>query len=369
MKKLGFGLMRLPLSESGDSKDIDREAAKEMIDAYMAAGFNYFDTAYVYHRGSSEKMFGELVADRYERSSYVLTDKMPVWLIKEPADYDKIFEKQLARTHAGYFDYYFLHALGNQSMEDVEKFDGFGYLQKKKAEGLIRHAGFSFHGDAATLEKLLIAHPETELVQLQINYVDWESQSVESRKCYELCVKYGKTVSVMEPVKGGSLARVPEKVEELFRAEEPEKSPASWALRFAGSLENVLVVLSGMSSMEQLQENMEIFDHFSPLTEKEQDVIRKATEIFNGMAVIPCTACHYCTDGCPMNIAIPEYFSNYNTMKLYGYEPSMQNMYDSTSKLRGKASECVACGQCEEHCPQHLSIIENLKAVAEVFER
>lgn len=369
MKKLGFGMMRLPLMEGGTWKDIDREKTREMIDAYLAAGFTYFDTAYIYHGGSSEKVFGDLIADRYPRESYTITDKMPVWLIKEQSDYDKIFEKQLQRTRAGYFDYYFLHAIGSQSIPDLDRFDGFGYLQKKKKEGLIKHAGFSFHGNAETLERLLREHPETELVQLQLNYADWDSASVEARKCYELCEKYGKAVSVMEPVKGGSLAKVPVEIEKIFKNANPEASTVSWALRFAGSPKNVMVVLSGMSNPEQLKENMAIFDDFKPLSEAEQATVKEAADAYEKMIAIPCTACHYCTDGCPMHIAIPEYFSNYNTMKLYGYEPSMQNMYDSLAKDYGKASECIGCGQCEEHCPQHLAIIENLKKVAETFEK
>lgn len=369
MKKLGFGLMRLPLGPSGDDKDIDLEKMKEMADAYIKAGFSYFDTAYIYHRGASEKAFGTVIADRYPRESYVLTTKMPVWLCKTKEDYETIFAKQLDRTHAGYFDYYFLHAIGNPSMPEIDRLDGFGFLKKKKAEGLIRHIGFSFHGDAASLESILSAHPETELVQLQLNYADWESTTVEAHKCYDICRRHDVPVSVMEPVKGGALCSLPEEATKLMDSVTPGRTPASWALRFAGSLEGVLVVLSGMGTMEMLTENMELFDHFEPLNEKEQDVLKKTVEIYNESFAIKCTSCHYCTDGCPAKIAIPEYFNLYNSSVRYGYEPSMSNMYDGYARVGGKASDCIGCGQCESHCPQQLPIIENLKKVREMFEK
>lgn len=369
MKKLGFGMMRLPLLTGGTDKDIDKEAAKAMIDAFLAAGFTYFDTAYPYHRGASEKVFGELVADRYDRSAYTVTDKLPVWLLNEPADCEKIFEKQMERTHAQYFDWYLLHALGSQSFAILEKADAFNFMKKLKAEGKIKHIGFSFHGDAATLERLLMEHPEMEMVQLQINYADWDSETVQARKCYDLCVKYGKPVVVMEPVKGGALAKVPEKIGAILKEAAPGATPASLALRFAGTPENVMMVLSGMSNMAQLKENMAIFDDFKPLSEKEAAAVGEAAEAFNDMVEIKCTACRYCTEGCPMNIAIPEHFANYNAAKLYGYVPSMSNYFTSLCDKSGVPSACIGCGQCEAVCPQHLSIIENLAKVDEYFSQ
>ena len=369
MKKLGFGMMRLPLLPGGTDKDIDKEAAKAMIDAFLAAGFTYFDTAYPYHRGASEKVFGELVADRYDRSAYTVTDKLPVWLLNEPADCEKIFEKQMERTHAQYFDWYLLHALGSQSFAILEKADAFSFMKKMKAEGKIKHIGFSFHGDAATLERLLMEHPEMEMVQLQINYADWDSETVQARKCYDLCVKYGKPVVVMEPVKGGALAKVPEKIGAILKEAAPGATPASLALRFAGTPENVMMVLSGMSNMAQLKENMAVFDDFKPLSEKEAAAVGEAAEAFNDMVEIKCTACRYCTEGCPMNIAIPEHFANYNAAKLYGYVPSMSNYFTSLCDKSGAPSACIGCGQCEAVCPQHLSIIENLAKVDEYFSQ
>ena len=364
MKKLGFGLMRLPLLPGGDQKNIDKEKTKALIDAFMARGFNYFDTAYPYHRGSSEKVFGELVADRYPRESYIVTSKMPSWLIQKREDYDLIFEKQLSRTHVGYFDWYLLHALGNEFTDIIESTDGFGYVRGLKEKGLIRHMGFSFHGDSEALRKLLDAHPDVELVQLQINYADWESPSVEARKCYELCTERGIPVSVMEPLKGGALVRLPEKALSLLSGE----TPADFAFRFTMK-ENVMVVLSGMGTMEELEKNMDLFENPKPFTPEEEEKAKKITAILEETAAIRCTACRYCTDGCPQKIAIPEYFSLYNAMKVYGYEPSMNNMYDSLKVVHGAPGDCIGCGQCEEHCPQKVEIMKNLQVVRETFEK
>lgn len=368
MKKLGFGLMRLPLNDPDDVKNINKEEARRMVDAFLAAGYTYFDTAYPYHRGASEKLFGELVADRYPRESYFLTSKMPVWLINAPEDYDFIFNKQLDRTHAGYFDNYFLHAMGKSRMESVAETGGFEWIKRKKEEGLIKHIGFSYHDKAEILDQFLTEHPEFEVVQLQLNYADWDSETVEAHKCYGVCVKHGKPVVVMEPVKGGSLARVPESVLSLMKEENPEASAASWAFRFAASLPDVCMILSGMSNMEQLEENIALFDDIEPLNEKEQAVIKKSVKILNDSVAVKCTSCRYCTEGCPQNIAIPDYFSLYNSMKLYGYVPSMSTMFTNLIAEHGKPSDCIECGQCEAACPQHLSIIENLVKVKEAFE-
>ena len=364
MKKLGFGLMRLPLIPGGTERDIDKEQTARMIDAFMARGFSYFDTAYIYHRGASEKIFGELVADKYNRESYVLTTKMPSWLIKSKEDYDFIFAKQLDRTHAGYFDWYFLHALGNEFTEVIENTDGFGYLRKKKDEGLIKHMGFSFHGDYDALAKLLDNHPDTELVQLQLNYADWESRSVMAHKCYDLCTERGIKVSVMEPLKGGSLVKLPEKALALLNGE----APSDFAFRFALK-DNVMVVLSGMGNIDELNKNMDLFDDPAPFTEKDAETAGKINAVLNETAAIKCTACHYCTDGCPAGIPIPEYFSIYNSMKVYGYQPSMNNMYDSLKAVHGSPADCIGCRQCEAACPQKLEIVKYLETVRKQFEK
>ena len=370
MKKLGFGMMRLPQIDPQDPKSIDFEQLNPMVDLFFERGFTYFDTAYGYHQGESEVAFRKAVAERYPRDRYTITDKMPVWLAKNEADYDRIFATQLERTGVDYFDYYWLHALNRSLLASVDECKGWDFIVRKKAEGKVRHIGFSFHDEAPVLEGILKAHPEIEFVQLQINYIDWDSPSVQARECYDLCVKYGKKVIVMEPVKGGSLARVPESVETLFRQHSPEASPASWAIRFVATLPEVMMVLSGMSEISQVEDNTSYMQEFKPLDEEEQGIVARAAGIINDSIAIPCTACHYCTDGCPMNIAIPEYFALYNSLRQFGKSAAFNSKYyyDRYASHRGKASDCIECGQCEEHCPQHIGIIESLKLVAKEYE-
>ena len=369
MKKLGFGLMRLPLVNPDDQTSIDIEKFKAMADRFIERGFTYFDTAYPYHGGTSETALREAVVKRYPREAFTVTSKMPVWAIKEPADLERVFNEQLEKCGVEYFDYYWLHALNRERVEVMERMDGWGFIARKKAEGRIRHIGFSFHDDSALLAEILERHPEVEYVQLQINYLDWDSPAIESKTCYELCEKHGKPVIVMEPVKGGSLARVPEAVERLFKEYNPDASPASWAIRYCASLPNVMMVLSGMSNMEQMEDNTSYMQDFQPLNDEEQAIIAKAMGIISDAIAIPCTACHYCTDGCPQQIAIPGYFSLYNTVQQFPELKSNSKLYyDLVAKSHGKASECVECGQCEAQCPQHIDIIDSLKLVATAFE-
>lgn len=367
MKKLGFGLMRLPQLDPDDWTKVDWETTKQMVDRYMEAGFTYFDTAYVYHGDQSEKVFGELVAERYPRDSFTITTKMPVFMIKSAEEYHKIFAEQLERCHVEYFDYYFLHAIGKNTYGDIQAMKGFEFMQKKKAEGKIRHIGFSYHDDAATLDEILTDHPETELVQLQLNYIDWEDESVQSRKCYEVCVKHGVKVSVMEPLKGGSLVRLPEAAEKILKEANPSASLASWGIRYAASLENVVIVLSGMSNLEQLEDNISYMKNFQPLTEEERTTIQQTVEIIHDSIAIPCTACRYCIEGCPKHIAIPEYFALYNNQKQFGLLAGLATTYANLTEKHGKPEDCIGCKKCEAHCPQHLPITENLKLVAEAF--
>ncbi len=372
MKKLGFGLMRLPLKNPSDQTSIDLEEFKRMVDIFIKRGFNYFDTAYPYHGGQSEIAFREVVSKRYPRELFTVTDKMPCWNVSKESDLERIFNEQLEKCGVDYFDYYWLHALNHDYVKTMDRVDGWGFIVRKKAEGKIRHIGFSFHDDSKLLEQLLINHPEVEYVQLQINYLDWDSPSIEARTCYELCVKYGKPVIVMEPVKGGSLAKVPEQVEQLFQEFNPSASPASWAVRYAASLSNVYMVLSGMSTIEQLEDNTKYMQDFQPLTSEEQTCVTQAAEIIQNKIAIPCTSCHYCTDGCPMGICIPEYFNIYNTLHQFGREKQWNNTsvyYKVQTMTHGRASECIECGQCEAHCPQHIQIINNLKLVAKTFEK
>ena len=367
MPKLGFGLMRLPEKDG----ELDLEQLCKMVDAYMTSGMNYFDTAYMYCGGKSESIIKKALVERYPRDSFTLTTKLPQWMMEEGIDgRDRIFNEQLARTGAGYFDYYLLHDIGQDHYKIYNDLDCFNWIMDKKEKGLVKHVGFSFHDNAQLLDKVLTEHPEMEFVQLQINYLDWNSEGIQSRKCYEVAKKHNKPVIVMEPVKGGTLAKVPDNVEKMFKDYNSEASIPSWAIRFAASHKNVKMVLSGMSNMEQLMDNMSYMKDFKPLNNEEQDIIMKAVDAINSNIAIPCTGCSYCTEGCPMKIAIPKYFSLYNAdlqeVKEKGWTPQGE-YYDRLTHIFGKASDCVACGQCEKACPQHLSIIEDLKKVAEYF--
>lgn len=373
MKKLGFGLMRLPLLEPSKATSVDMEQLKVMVDKFIEKGFTYFDTAWMYVGFASENAAKEALVERYPRDCFTLTTKLHSGFIDSFEDRDKVFNEQLRKTGAGFFDYYLLHDIEKGSLPKFEKYDCFNWLLDKKEKGLVKHVGFSFHDTAEFLDEVLEKHPEMEFVQLQINYLDWESEWIQSRKNYEVCVKHGKKVIVMEPVKGGSLARVPQEAEELFRQAEPNLSIPSWGIRFAASLPNVMMVLSGMSSTEQMEDNLSFMENFVPLSEEERQLCFKVADIINSQIAVPCTGCSYCTEGCPKHIAIPQYFSIYNEimredMEKKGFTISFSN-YEALTKTFGKASECIACGQCEGICPQHLKITDHLKSVAEKLER
>ena len=372
MKKLGFGLMRLPLTDPEDPKSIDEKQLWEMADRFLAEGFTYFDTAYPYHQGSSELAVKKMLAERYPREAYVLADKLPLYCTNSLEDYERVFAEQLEKTGAGYFDYYLLHAMDQERYEKHEALGAFAFVQRLKQEGKIRNAGFSFHDTAEVLDRILSEHPEVDFVQLQINYLDWDSQEVQSRKCYETAVKHGKKVIVMEPVKGGYLASLPEKAAALLQEAAPEQSLAAWAVRFAASLPNVMMVLSGMSDLQQMADNTSYMKEFKPLSEKEQKLLWEAARITDESIAIPCTACRYCVDGCPEHIAIPDLFALYNKQYRFGAFPSHKSSYKSlTDKEKGHGSpeDCIGCRQCEGQCPQHIGIVDWLKKVGAEFTK
>ena len=369
-KKLGFGLMRLPLTDANDKGSIDIEALKEMVDTFMEQGFTYFDTAWMYCAFKSENAVKEALTDRYPRDRYTLTTKLHASYLKTKEDRDRIFEEQRQKTGVDYFDYYLIHAIDQELYSIYNEMDCYNWLIEKKKQGFVKHIGFSYHDSAEFLDQVLTEHPEMEFVQLQMNYLDWESAEVQSRKCYEVASKHGKPVIVMEPVKGGTLADVPAEVRESFAAYHPDLSVPSWAIRFVASLDNVAMVLSGMSNMEQLTDNISYMKEFVPMNAEETELVHKAAEMIKDSIAIPCTGCSYCTEGCPMQIAIPDLFRVYNKSKRGEITDVEANEeYRQLTESGGKARECLACGQCQVACPQHLEIINYLKDVAKCMEK
>lgn len=365
----GFGQMRLPVID-GDTEKIDIPQVCRMVDAYMDRGFTYFDTAYPYHQGQSERAVKKALVDRYDRESFLLADKLPAWSLKKQEDVQAIFDEQLERTGAGYFDFYLLHSIEKKWYPVYNQYGCWDWAQRMKAEGKIRHFGFSYHDDAELLDQILTEHPEVEFVQLQLNYLDWENPVVQARRNYEVCRKHGVAVNVMEPVKGGTLANLPPEAQQLLDDSDSESNAAGLALRFARDLDGMMVILSGMSSDEQMKENLDEMADFKPLSDSERRTIDEITRVMLSKPTIGCTACRYCVDDCPKKIIIPELFRAANGAAMYGLGSREKSYYKAAlTDGHGAAKDCIKCGRCETACPQHLPIRELLEKVSETFDQ
>ncbi len=367
-KKLGFGLMRLPLTNPQDMNSIDMDELCRMVDVFLERGFTYFDTAYAY--GDSEIAMREALVKRYPRDRFTVATKMPTFMLRNEAQMEQIFNEELERCGVTYFDYYLMHDLSRNSYPTAQRVNGFDFIRRKKSEGKIRNIGFSFHDHAELLDEILTKNPDVDFVQLQINYLDWESVTIQSRRCYETAVKHGKKVIVMEPVKGGTLANMAEDIAAPLKTYHQDLSIPSWAIRFAASLENVEVVLSGMSNMEQMLDNTSYMTRFEPLTEEEYALVFQVADKIRESVAIACTACHYCTPRCPKKIAIPEYFALFNGEQIdinKGHGAHM-DYFSTLMENGGKPSDCIGCKQCENICPQHLPVTTYLKQVEQEME-
>ncbi|MDR2530632.1 MAG: aldo/keto reductase [Oscillospiraceae bacterium] len=379
IKKLGFGFMRLP-TLSDKQEDIDIEQVKKMVDLYIERGFTYFDTAFVYHGGKSEVAVKQAITERYARDKFQVTTKLPLWNPNVTLDeMRQTTQTSLDRMGISFFDLYFLHGIGPGREEMLDKVKAWDYLQSLKDSGTAKNIGFSYHGDADTLQKFLDAHAkDIDIIQLQINYLDWDDAGVQSRKCYEAAVEHGVGVIVMEPVKGGTLSNFTPAVADIFKKANPNVSLASWALRFPQSLDGVVTVLSGMSNIEQVDDNTTTTDALGVLSDAEREVIAAALDELKKVPTIPCTACRYCVDDCPKNINTPGVINVMNDYTKYSNLANAKRSYAQVSGRNpfmapdaptpGKASDCVECGSCEHHCPQHIKIIETHKKAASLFE-
>ena len=371
MAELGFGLMRLPLRDPQDQTSVDIDLLKRMVDEFLAAGFDYFDTAYYYHGGASERAIREALVERHPRDRFRLATKMPMKLLESEGQQERIFPEQLANCGVDRFDAYLLHNVCRSYYPRAERFGTFEYLRERKQEGRIGRLGFSIHDHADFLEKVLERHSEdTDFVQLQVNYMDWDNPDTQAARCCEVCESYGLPVVVMEPVKGGALANVPEPVGRMLAEAAPGMSPASWAMRFAGGIGCVETVLSGMTDLEQMRDNIRTMRDFRPLDPEEMEVLGRARAVIGSSVAVQCTGCRYCVDDCPKAIAIPEFFAIYNDAMCTPSKglPPQRFYYLNLTESHGRASDCVGCGRCEASCPQRLPIRELLRDVAKRLE-
>ncbi len=359
---LGFGLMRLPMV----GEEIDIEQTKQMVDLFLEKGFSYFDTAYLYE--GSEIAIKKALVDRYPRDKYQIATKLAASFASNSEEAKKMFEISLERTGLDFFDFYLLHDLGEESIESFDKFGIWDFLNEQKEKGLIKHLGFSIHSKADHLDKVLTDHPEMEFVQLQINYADWESEVIESKKCYEVAKKHGKPIIIMEPVKGGMLANLPKQVENIFTNANPNMSLVSWAIRYVASLDEIITVLSGMSNIEQMKDNISVMENFKPLTDEEYVIVEKAQKELEKIPQVPCTACNYCIEGCPENIPISSIFKIFNEYIVYNTFEVLERSYDWATTNKGKASDCTSCGNCEKICTQKINVMDELKRFSDLID-
>ena len=362
-KNFGFGCMRLPMQ----GEEVDLEETCRMVDAFLDAGFNYFDTAHGYISGKSEPALRACLTSRYPRESYILTDKLSGYLFEKNEDIRPLLDKQLAACGVEYFDFYLMHAQNKDLFARFKECRAYETALELRDEGKIKHFGISFHDQAPVLDQILTEYPQIEVVQIQLNYVDFEDASVQSRKCLEVCRKHGKPAIIMEPVKGGSLINLPEEARKVFD-DLGGGSYASYAIRFAASQEGVMMVLSGMGNMDMMNDNLSYMTDFKPLDEREMAAIAKVCDIFRSQDLIPCTACRYCVDGCPMSISIPDLFACLNAKKAWN-NWNTAYYYGIHTKTGGCAGDCIGCGQCEDICPQHLKIRDLLTEVSAEFDK
>ena len=369
MKKFGFGMMRLPQTDKNDPAKVDIEEVKKMADAYIKNGGKYFDTAYPYHNGASEPALKEAVVERYPREDFIVATKLPVFSVEKPEDMERFFNEQLEKCGVEYFDYYLIHNINEMTHHAVYDFDAFEFVRQKKKEGKIKNIGFSLHDKSEALIEALEAFPDCDFIQLQINYLDWENYSIEAKKCYEIACEHNKPVIVMEPVKGGALANLPEKAGKILNEYDPDSENVSYALRFCNELDNVFMILNGVSSLEQMESSINIFKDIKPLTDEEHKLIDEVKDIVNDLTPIKCTECNYCIEHCPVNIPISKYFSTYNanyinkTQDGDALDALVYYLVLSQNEENGAANECIECNACVKYCPQHLEIPELLKDV------